>query len=942
MSDRFPYTRLLTIAERHPRRGLRLVQNLCSNGQDELHGFMQGWALLAAEQVEPARHRLTIAHEVFAAAGNEQLALRSALGLLMVRQLTGEGETLRRAWEALADELAQARLSSELAQLRGEQIVHLNLLGHSHSALQLAVDNAELVAGHGSAAVQARFWQGQGVAALSTGDLAQAFVLLDKALCQYKQLQHQVGKLRVLFDRAWAWVRKEAYAEAEHDLLVSKAFAERLGLPLRIALCEKDLGSIANRLGAYSEALRYGLHARETFLTLGRRDLVVRCELNLGAVAYNAGLLDTADAAYRRAGAAFISLGNERLALTCQRNRAIVALEQGQPDLVLEILAEVAVARERHPDPLEQAESELLQGQALYADGKVQEALVVIAQAVARFAEKGNADGVARSVHERAWAELEMGQFGTAADGFHQVQQALAHRPAHAWRVAYGLGLLAEQRGDVRAALDQYMQSAAIVASLRGQLASEHASSAMFVRCRPMLERAIGLALNTERYDLALQLIEQQRGLSLLRLMFSAYQPALPLRARLEERRQELLAQIAAGAPSSVLDTAMNGFVDALLQARHSQRATPSLPAQYDLARLREHLIERYGNGWSLLMPYQLGSVVLLFLVTPEDVVLERQPYDSELQTLLGEACLPRYRLQTYRDLQRLRNSSLPAWATLQALAMRLLPVGLRERLDPAHRLFIVPSGPLYALPWAALRLDSGWLCQQAIIEILPSLTMVNAPEERSGSEGEQAALLIGCGAFGGRAPDLAAALPSLDLVAQHWSGPCKRLEEAQASKERVLEWAAQGELHHYRLIHIASHAHLGLQTDLLGHIKLADNDLYLDEVLGLGLHNALVVLAACDGGAGRALPGDEALGITRALLAAGATNVVASLWQVYDGAILALLEPLYRGLHQGVDAPTALAQAQRQMIEQRGERAIFAEPLVWGGMQVHSINRQD
>jgi CHAT domain-containing protein len=63
----------------------------------------------------------------------------------------------------------------------------------------------------------------------------------------------------------------------------------------------------------------------------------------------------------------------------------------------------------------------------------------------------------------------------------------------------------------------------------------------------------------------------------------------------------------------------------------------------------------------------------------------------------------------------------------------------------------------------------------------------------------------------------------------------------------------------------------------------------------------------------------------------------------VYDGAILALLEPLYGGLQQGVDTATALAQAQRQMIEQQGEQAIFAEPLVWGGMQVHKgIYRRD
>jgi CHAT domain-containing protein len=111
-------------------------------------------------------------------------------------------------------------------------------------------------------------------------------------------------------------------------------------------------------------------------------------------------------------------------------------------------------------------------------------------------------------------------------------------------------------------------------------------------------------------------------------------------------------------------------------------------------------------------------------------------------------------------------------------------------------------------------------------------------------------------------------------------------------------------------------------------------------EVLGLNLDRPLVILAACEGGAGAVLPGDEVLGLSRALIAAGAGAVLASLWPVYDRGVLALLAPFYTALAAGADAADALAQAQRTLIlaDQHGAvGALLATPLVWGGFTITS-----
>jgi CHAT domain-containing protein len=164
-------------------------------------------------------------------------------------------------------------------------------------------------------------------------------------------------------------------------------------------------------------------------------------------------------------------------------------------------------------------------------------------------------------------------------------------------------------------------------------------------------------------------------------------------------------------------------------------------------------------------------------------------------------------------------------------------------------------------------------------------------------------------------------------------------MEDTAATRSALLDMARHEELQRYRLLHLACHAQLVSAHGLLAHLKLWDDDLLLDEVGSLGLSGALVVLVACDAAASEVLPGEELLGLSRAFLAAGARDVIASLWPIYDRAIQWLLAPLYDGLAQGQDAPTALAQAQRVMLKQqesgREIAPAAASPIIWGSLSV-------
>jgi len=90
-----------------------------------------------------------------------------------------------------------------------------------------------------------------------------------------------------------------------------------------------------------------------------------------------------------------------------------------------------------------------------------------------------------------------------------------------------------------------------------------------------------------------------------------------------------------------------------------------------------------------------------------------------------------------------------------------------------------------------------------------------------------------------------------------------------------------------------------------------------------------LVVLSACETAAGEALDGEGVIGLRRALNAAGATNVIMTLWPVDDEATVELMEVFYEKYLAGMPAGKALAETQRELfpkwIELHGEVGALA-----------------
>ena len=111
------------------------------------------------------------------------------------------------------------------------------------------------------------------------------------------------------------------------------------------------------------------------------------------------------------------------------------------------------------------------------------------------------------------------------------------------------------------------------------------------------------------------------------------------------------------------------------------------------------------------------------------------------------------------------------------------------------------------------------------------------------------------------------------------------------------------------------------------------DGRLEVHEVFGIDLNASLVVLSACETALGAGYlsevpAGDDWIGLVRAFLSAGSSNVMATLWLVEDEPTAELIVGFYRRLSMRRDPVAALAEAQRAAIADPNR----SHPYYWAG----------
>ncbi len=898
-----------------------------------------GWALLRAERLADAQFNLSRAEKTFTALKLPMFALHTRQALLLAEMQSGASVDLQTKWVKLATDYEALGATREAWRTRLYQVEHLNKINRSQEAQCLVGQAEAILQPQLTLEEQAFLLQLKASLAANLGDYEQATTQMNLALTIFAQLKRPLEVANCQRRRAWFFQSREQFSQALADLEVSQTLFKKFSLNLSESLCLRNRGQIASKQGVFAQALPLLLETRLRCIVLGRYDTVADCDNSLGGISYYIGLYDLATASYLRAQNTYHNLGLAYRELRCRYNLALVLFAQKKVAAALTLLTAIKKAVQATGDNLWAAELNLFLAEVLFELQLYGEASGYTMEAQKQFNALGNLAGAARALFMQSTVYLSQANIPAAQACLTTARGNLIDRPFHLWRIDHLLGQCAQLQGELETALSYYRAASATVKQLRQSLASEHASSGIFLQAKHLHLDSLNLAAEQNRPDLVLELAEKQRALALLRTQRVKFHVPRELQATLETCETQLRSLLYQEVPNQLLDAALTTYTDLLLRINHSQlppAANLTEEALPDLASLRDQFKQAYPMGWMVLLYADCETEFLLVWLTADSLTLSRIPVDQTLQDLLEKACSPDYHEYLYRDFSFLLGETKVCWQLLRTLGAIMLPAEVQQSLHPAKRLIIIPGGRLHNLAWATLRVGEAWLCERAIIQLLPSLGLWS--HLAALPIGGEAALLVGCSSFEHYDQELPFVQAELDVVAQHWPSAVTRLENATATRQAILDLAAKGAMSNYRLLHLASHAQLVAASGLLAHVKLWDGDLLLHEIAGLQLKGATVVLAACESAKTEVLPGDELLSLDCGFLAAGARDVIASLWPVFDAEMQKVFTLLY-DLIQHEDVPTALAQTQRALLAHSPQESLgAASPLVWGALRVVGV----
>lgn len=259
--------------------------------------------------------------------------------------------------------------------------------------------------------------------------------------------------------------------------------------------------------------------------------------------------------------------------------------------------------------------------------------------------------------------------------------------------------------------------------------------------------------------------------------------------------------------------------------------------------------------------------------------------------------------------------------ASVEELAEELAGTLLQpfaETIRASERLIIVPYDAAHILPFHALPFDHQPLAARCAVSYLPSASVLRFLRSDKRHSPPDCVLAVGNPARMSYRPPLATQsipLNPLQGAEREASFVASLFQRPPLIGEQATESAVRESLASCPLLHFATHGILSAEAPLNSSIALADGgELTVYELMGLQLHADLVVLSACNTARGETTGGDDVLGLTRGLLAAGARAAVVSLWRVNDVSTSLFMGHFYRRLRGGDEPVTALQSAQNYL----------------------------
>lgn len=223
--------------------------------------------------------------------------------------------------------------------------------------------------------------------------------------------------------------------------------------------------------------------------------------------------------------------------------------------------------------------------------------------------------------------------------------------------------------------------------------------------------------------------------------------------------------------------------------------------------------------------------------------------------------------------------------------------------IRPGDIVWFVPHDFLHYLPLHAVKLDGQYLIDRNPVCYTPNASVMKYCQQKRKASRKTALILADPLLY---TQDQALAIQSLfepGSAELHVKDATKEFLKRQLRSKPGID-----------ILHIACHGRYNPEQALQSGIQLQDELLTAEEIFGLELDADLVTLSACESGINENKPGDELIGLSRALIYAGTPSVVVSLWEVDAISTSIVMAKFYQKLLAGEAKADALQNAQREL----------------------------
>jgi len=801
---------------------------------------------------------------------------------------------------------------------------------------------------------QARAWNNIANVYKGLDDFDAALDYYGRALSTFEEIGDRARTSVVINNIGDVHFRRGEFATALDFNARALAINRALGNEVRLAASLDLAANIHRARGAYDAALRAFGEALTIRTNAGDRLGAMETTHNIGLVHFAQGDYELAIAAYKQAlhQNQVWDLRDQMLVAEALRNIALASWRIGQRDrAVANLRASLAIAEHEHR-PMDEAAVVNDLGEVALAGGRVARAADLFSRALDIRRRVGDQAGITETLSSQASTRLAARQPGealrlarAAADN-----ATLHDQPDLLWNAQTLIGVAYRRLGrpaDAREALGDAVRTIEQLSTHVG--VNENLRQQFFENKLSPYHELIALLVDQRAFEEAVEIAERSKARALTRLLQrSSVDEVATLtadekreRLRLRDRLVALNGEVESRRSKQPVDeTAVTALES---ERRHAREALASFDAltaaaHPEIAASRGDVkpLDRPAIGQLLTNP---ATAIVEFVVTDQRLftfVVSKHAGQVVVDHHVTAIASERLAEQTLRFRDRIAARDFDVLDEARAL-YDLLIAPVARSIVGKPRLIIVPDGPLWNVPFQALRGPDGFLVESSAVSYAPSMTTLREILRTPRPAGPHTLLAMGKTAFA--AADGAALDPLPDAVIQ--VNMLREVYGEDRSATYVNDKATERQFRtaapRFSVLHLATHGVLDESSPMYSYVALSpsadrpDDDGRLEalEIMGMRLRADVVVLAACDTGRGRVVTGEGVIGTMWAFFAAGTRSLVVSQFRIESKSTTALLVAFHRRLAaDGGSKSDDLRAAALDLLHS----SRFAHPYYWAG----------